>query len=163
LSAWLYWGSDIKVEQVLTSKEWRSTRHLYLSEKIQENSIFGGQKGLLSQIKINIDTKFLPNNTYLRNSFIEMFKDKDEPPTILELVENGTWELTDNYLLVKPKEFKDTTPPIIHNSEIDEKMRMGVKALFIVYSEENRRVDIINHKTILLTGLGHDSRLMISN
>ncbi|MGR5489002.1 regulatory protein ToxS, partial [Vibrio alfacsensis] len=24
LSAWLYWGSDLKIEQVLTSNEWQS-------------------------------------------------------------------------------------------------------------------------------------------
>ncbi|CAM4306038.1 hypothetical protein VIAG107301_09900 [Vibrio agarivorans] len=23
-SAWLYWGSDLKLEQILTSKEWQS-------------------------------------------------------------------------------------------------------------------------------------------
>ncbi|WP_375750809.1 regulatory protein ToxS [Vibrio sp. HN007] len=158
-SAWLYWGSDVKVEQVLTSREWQSTMVTYLSENIQEQA--GERVGPLSKISVNSNVKYLPNGNYIRVSYVEMFDGELALSNSLTISESGTWELSDDYLLVSPAEFKDMSAP--NESVFTEKQMETFKQLFMADAEQSRRVDIVNSRAILLTSLNHGSRILSSN
>lgn len=156
ISAWIYWVSDVKVEQALTSREWQSTMHAYLSPTAKEESII--QSVELSKITVSSNVKYLPNGNYLRESIVEVYNDANETTSRLSISETGHWELSDDYLLINPTEFKDMTT----NQSLDAEIGI-VKQLFIMDAQQSRRVDIINKKAILLTSLNHGSRILSSN
>ncbi len=70
LSSWLYWGSDFKLEQVLTSREWQSK----MVSLIKTNSNRPAM-GPLSRVDVTSNVKYLPNGTYLRVSIVKLFSD----------------------------------------------------------------------------------------
>lgn len=159
LSAWIYWGSDIKLENELTSREWQSTMVNYISPQMQEG---GNNKiGTLSKIDVTSNVKYLPNGSYLRVSRITMYEKENEVASIMNISESGEWELSGDYLLINPKDFKDTSTNT--NVEFTDKQLNIVKTLFIMDAEQSRRVDVINSKAILLTSLNHGSRILYSN
>lgn len=158
-SAWLYWGSDVKVEQVLTSREWQSTMVTYLSENVQEEA--EDVVGPLAKITVSSNVKYLPNSTYLRVSYVELFTDGSSIPNALTISETGTWELSDDYLLINPTEFRDMSTP--NNDTFTAEQVDRVKQMFIMDAEQSRRVDIVNSRSILLTSLNHGSRILSSN
>jgi transmembrane regulatory protein ToxS len=155
-SLWLYLGSDIKLEKELSSREWQSTMIHYISPEIQvkENNPIG----ILSKIDVTSNVKYLPNDTYLRVSRITMYERENKVSSVMNITEQGEWELSDNYLLINPKEFKETST---NNSvEFTAEQLNLVKKLFIMDAEQSRRVDVINPKAILLTSLNHGSRIL---
>ncbi|MDG3088719.1 regulatory protein ToxS [Vibrio hannami] len=158
-SAWLYWGSDVKVEQVLSSREWQSTMQTYLSEDVQHET--QDRMGPLAKVSVNSNSKYLPNGTYIRVSYVELFNDDWTETKALTISETGTWELSDDYLLVNPTEFKDISPP--NDGVFTDAHVKAVKELFIIDAEQSRRIDVVNGRTILLTSLNHGSRILFSN
>lgn len=101
-SGWLYWGSDFKLEQVLTSREWQSK----MVSLIKTNSNSPAM-GPLSRVDVTSNVKYLPNGTYLRVSIVKLFSDDHSAESIINISEFGEWDVSDNYLLVTPVEFKD--------------------------------------------------------
>ncbi|WED27436.1 regulatory protein ToxS [Vibrio sp. DW001] len=158
-SSWLYFGSDLKLEKELTSREWQSTMNSYVSPELQNNDT--NRLGILTKVYVSSNVKYLPNGTYLRVSRLTMFEKKDQITSVMNISESGQWELSDNYLLINPKEFKETST----NTSVDftEEQLGIVKTLFIMDAEQSRRVDVINTKAILLTSLNHGSRILSSN
>ncbi len=65
LSSWLYWGSDFKLEQVLTSREWQSKMVSLIKTNSNSPAI-----GPLSRVDVTSNVKYLPNGTYLRVSIV---------------------------------------------------------------------------------------------
>ncbi|MFC1236152.1 regulatory protein ToxS [Vibrio sp. F74] len=157
-SAWLYFGSDLKLEKELTSREWQSTMNSYVSPELQKSDT--NRLGILTKVYVNSNVKYLPNGTYLRVSRLTMFEKKDQITSVMNISETGQWELSDNYLLINPKEFKETST----NTSVDftEEQLGIVKTLFIMDAEQSRRVDVINTKAMLLTSLNHGSRILSS-
>jgi transmembrane regulatory protein ToxS len=128
----------------------------YISPEIQvkENNPIG----ILSKIDVTSNVKYLPNDTYLRVSRITMYERENKVSSVMNITEQGEWELSDNYLLINPKEFKETST---NNSvEFTAEQLNLVKKLFIMDAEQSRRVDVINPKAILLTSLNHGSRIL---
>ncbi|GHX23836.1 regulatory protein ToxS [Vibrio cholerae] len=70
LSSWLYWGSDFKLEQVLTSREWQSKMVSLIKTNSNSPAI-----GPLSRVDVTSNVKYLPNGTYLRVSIVKLFSD----------------------------------------------------------------------------------------
>ncbi|MDV7104074.1 regulatory protein ToxS [Vibrio sp. TH_r3] len=157
-STWLYWGSDLRLEKELTSREWQSTIDNFISPEMQKdenNKIY-----ILSNIEMISNVKYLPNGSYLRVSHLKMFDKNQQVTSVMNILESGDWELSDNYLLINPKDFKETST---NNSvEFTEQQLDIVKTLFIMDAEQSRRVDIINHKALLLTSLNQGSRILSS-
>lgn len=60
-SAWFYWGSDLKIEQVLTSREWQSKMVTLIGNKQQNDSV-----GPLRRVDMTSNVKYLPNGTYVQ-------------------------------------------------------------------------------------------------
>lgn len=158
-SAWLYWGSDIKLEQKLTSHEWQTSIELYISPEKQKET--REQLHMLEKIEVTSNVKYLPNGTYLRISSISLYDKEEKKPSVMTISEKGRWELSANYLIINPSEFKETLTN--RNLAIEDKQMELIKTFFIIDSEQSRRVDIINNKSILLTSLNHGSRLLSSN
>ncbi len=46
-SGWLYWGSDLKVEQILTSQEWQSNMVTVIDTQMPEEAVGPVKKGTL--------------------------------------------------------------------------------------------------------------------
>lgn len=155
-SSWLYWGSDVKIEQVLTAGEWQTNLDTYVLREQVDESISS-----LHKAHITSNIKYLSNGTYLRESRLQLFKDQVHAVHTIHISENGTWELSDNYLLINPKEFKDTATA--EGQELTESQLHLIKQLFITDAQQSRRIDIINKKSILLTSLGYGSRVLVSN
>ncbi|GFK37149.1 Transmembrane regulatory protein ToxS [Vibrio cholerae] len=78
LSSWLYWGSDFKLEQVLTSREWQSK----MVSLIKTNSNRPAM-GPLSRVDVTSNVKYLPNGTYLRVSIVKLFSDDNSAESAL--------------------------------------------------------------------------------
>lgn len=160
LSSWIYLGSDVKVEQVLTSREWQSNTSAYFSTTVQEEVLT--EVDDTNKITVTSNVKYLPNGTYLRESIVSIYdNDNDMDENIRSLIhvsEVGQWELSSNYLLINPTEIKDSAT----NKSIDADVDL-IKHLFTMDAQQSRRVDIINNKAILLTSLNYGSRILSSN
>ncbi|WP_413283979.1 regulatory protein ToxS [Vibrio sp. MA40-2] len=157
-STWLFWSYDLKLERELTSREWQSTINHFISPEMQQdenNKIY-----ILSKIEVTSNVKYLPNGSYRRVSHLTMFDKKQKVTSVMNISESGHWELSDNYLLIYPKEFKEVST----NNSVDftEQQLEIVKTLFIMDAEQSRRVDIINSKALLLTSLNYGSRILSS-
>ena len=158
-SAWLYWGSDLKVEQVLTSHEWQSKMVTVITEPMQEESV-----GPLRKADITSNVKYLPNNTYIRVATVRLFADdadREENDVVINISETGDWDISDNYLLVSPREFKDISSA--QSKEFTPQQLELITQLFKMDAQQSRRIDIVNAKTLLLTSLSHGSTVLFSN
>ncbi len=89
LSSWLYWGSDFKLEQVLTSREWQSK----MVSLIKTNSNRPAM-GPLSRVDVTSNVKYLPNGTYLRVSIVKLFSDDNSAESVINISEFGEWDIS---------------------------------------------------------------------
>jgi transmembrane regulatory protein ToxS len=156
ISSWIYWGSDVKVEQVLTSREWQTNLVTYIHTGHTDADL-----GTLSKVKINSNVKYLATGQYLRSSRMELINEESDDPTIIDISEIGNWELSDNYLLISPEDFNDSSA--VDNRQFTETQLKLIKQIFETDAQQSRRVDIISDNAILLTGLGHGSQVLVSN
>ncbi len=101
LSSWLYWGSDFKLEQVLTSREWQSK----MVSLIKTNSNRPAM-GPLSRVDVTSNVKYLPNGTYLRVSIVKLFSDDNSAESVINISEFGEWDISDNYLWLRQSSLK---------------------------------------------------------
>ncbi|MEZ9231885.1 regulatory protein ToxS [Vibrio amylolyticus] len=154
-SAWLYWGSDLKVEQVLTSYEWQSRMITELSH-VNEDAI-----GPLRRAEVQSNVKYLPNGSYIRVSQVRLVVENSDNEVIINISETGDWDISDNYLLVSPKEYKDVSQAQI--KDFSEEQLKLITQLFKMDAQQSRRIDIVNEKTLLLTSLNHGSTVLFSN
>lgn len=153
IGSWNYWQGDIKLKQELTSREWQSTTIAYMNfwdQKIQH----------LDKASISSTVKYLPNQTYIKNSTL-IFTSKDiEKPVEIVISESGNWELSDHYLIVDASEFKDiSTTPI---TQITPAQVEKLKTLFKINAQQSRKIDVINNRTLLLTSLANGSTILFS-
>lgn len=155
-SSWLYWGSDLKVEQVLTSNEWQSKMVTVIAQSIQEESV-----GPLRKVNVVSNVKYLPNNTYIRVATVRLYGNDTENESIINISETGTWDISDNYLLVSPTEFKDVSSA--QSKDFTEDQLNLITQLFKMDAQQSRRIDIVNDKTLLLTSLSHGSTVLFTN
>lgn len=158
-SQWLYWGSNSKIEQVLTSREWQTNLTTYVFSDIFSQQLEDSVSSL-NKVKLLSNVRYLSNGTYIRWSLMQLFDDEGELYYGVDIQENGVWQLSDHYLLVEPKEFKNSSTS--ESSDFTEDQLNMIKQVFIMDSQQSRRIDIINDNSILLTSLGHGSRVLIS-
>ncbi|MCZ4295812.1 regulatory protein ToxS [Vibrio sinaloensis] len=155
-SGWLYWGSDLKVEQVLTSNEWQSKMVTVIAAKIPDDSV-----GPLRKVNVVSNVKYLPNNTYIRVATVRLYGNDTENESIINISETGTWDISDNYLLVSPTEFKDVSSA--QSKDFTEDQLSLITQLFKMDAQQSRRIDVVNDKTLLLTSLSHGSTVLFTN
>ncbi|WP_047045052.1 regulatory protein ToxS [Vibrio mexicanus] len=155
-SGWLYWGSDLKLEQVLTSQEWQSKMVTVVTENNQEESV-----GPLRKADVSSNVKYLPNGTYIRVTNVRLFAENNDTPSVINISETGEWSISDNYLLVSPVEFKDISAA--QSKDFTEEQLSLITQLFKMDAQQSRRIDIVNEKTLLLTSLSHGSTVLSTN
>ncbi|XAW90729.1 regulatory protein ToxS [Vibrio sp. CDRSL-10 TSBA] len=156
-SAWFYWFSDIKLQQVLTSREWQSKMVTLIESKQQNESV-----GPLRRVDVTSNVKYLPNGTYLRVSLVKLYAmDKSVPEDVINCSESGEWDVSDNYLLLTPTDFKDVSST--QSKDFTPEQLQLITQLFRMDSEQSQRVDIVNDKTLLLTNLNHGSTVLFGN
>jgi len=156
LSSWIYWGSDLKLVQEITSREWQSKMITVIRDNSEHNPI-----GSLNRVDVTSNVKYLPNGTYIRVSTLTLYANGDSDQNIMNISETGKWEVSDNYLLISPKEFKNVSQSQIKDFTKGE-LEL-VTQLFKMDAQQSRRVDIVNDKTLLLTSLSHGSTVLFSN
>lgn len=153
VASWIYWNSDQKVEQTLISKEWQSTTIAYMN--LWEQKISSLDKAVITST-----VKYLPNKSYIKNSTLIFSSKNIQDPIEITISESGQWDVSDNYLIVDATVFKDiSTKPVtlISPEQVDE-----LKKLFKISSQQSRKIDVIDDRTLLLTSLGHGSNIFIS-
>ncbi|MDW6003436.1 regulatory protein ToxS [Vibrio mangrovi] len=155
-SAWLYWGSDLKLKQLLTSREWQSKVVTLIESKNEVSSV-----GPLRRVDVMSNVKYLPNETYIRVSVILLYAGGKEPESTIDISETGSWELSENYLLITPTAFKDISSN--ESKDFTPDQLNLIKQFFKMDAQQSRRVDVINSKTLLLTSLNHDSTTLFTN
>ncbi len=155
-SSWLYWGSDLKLEQEISSREWQSRTTTVLQNTDSHQSI-----GPLRKVGIISNVKYLPNGTYLRVSRITLFTSDNNAQNIINMSETGDWEISANYLLVSPTQFKNISQS--QNTDFTQEDLDLITKFFEMEAEQSRRIDIVNSKTLLLTSLNHGSTVLFSN
>ncbi|TXZ76580.1 hypothetical protein FXE51_04890 [Vibrio mimicus] len=155
-SGWLYWGSDLKLEQVLTSREWQSKMVSLIKTKSNSPTM-----GPLSRVDVSSNVKYLPNGTYLRVSIVKLYSDGNSAESTINISESGEWDISDNYLLVTPIQFKDISSN--QSKDFTDEQLQLITQLFKMDAQQSRRVDIVNEKTILFTSLNHGSTVLFSN
>ncbi|PJC85492.1 hypothetical protein CSW98_14995 [Vibrio sp. HA2012] len=158
-SSWIYWGTDLKTKQTLTSREWY-TNTVFIASREAGKAM--PELSEISKIHGRDTLKFLPNGSYIKASVMNFYDQKHEMFMEMELSESGQWELSDNYLLVHPDNVVDTTPNKAGRSFSDEQMGV-IKELYMLDAQESKRIDIINNTSILLTSLDHGSIILSSN
>ncbi|MGD8112486.1 regulatory protein ToxS [Vibrio sp. TRT 21S02] len=156
VSSWLYWGSDLKIEQVLTSKEWQSKMVTLITEDLQEASV-----GPLRRVDVQSNVKYLPNGTYIRVATVRLYAENADNESMINISETGDWDISDNYLLVSPTEFKDVSSP--QSKDFTQDQLQLITQIFKMDAQQSRRIDIVNEKTLLLTSLSHGSTVLFSN
>ncbi len=152
-SGWLYWGSDLKVEQVLTENEWQSEMVTLLADKLPNNSVSS-----LRRVNVESNVKYLPKGEYIRVSSIKLFAQGSEVESKINISEKGNWEVNDNYLLISPTEFKDISSS--QSKEFSKEQLNLITEIFRLDAEQSRRIDVVNGKTLLLTSLNLGSTVM---
>lgn len=155
-SSWLYWGSDLKVEQVLTSSEWQSNMVTLIIEDVSESEV-----GPLRRVNVESNVKYLPNGDYIRVSNLKLFAQGSNDESTINISEKGHWEISDDYLLVTPSEFKDISAS--QSQDFSEKQLRVITQIFKLDAEQSRRIDVVNEKTLLLTSLNHGSTVLFRN
>ncbi len=155
VSLWTYWQTSHNVEKTLTSREWNSTIISVLSPTIEQD--LTKHVGMLSKVKITSNVKYLPNKKYNRVSMVELYDRNNTLTSKMSLSESGQWEISDNYLLINPIEFKD----ISTKDGLSQTMKI-VEQFMIIDAQQSRKIDIVNDKAILLTSLSQGSRLLYS-
>jgi transmembrane regulatory protein ToxS len=160
-SAWLYTQTSAKVENVLTSREWQSrmVTRLFIESDSEQDEVIGP----LRKATIDSNVKYLPNGTYLRLSHINLYTGTHEKNTssTINVSENGAWELSGNYLLIEPKEFKDISSN--QGADFTNKQLKVITQIFKMDAQQSRRVEIINAKALLMTSLDHGSTVLYSH
>lgn len=156
LTAKLYWGNDFKLQQVLTSREWQSKMVSLITS--QNNSPAMGE---LRRVEVNSNVKYLPNGTYSRVSIVKLFAEDHTAESSINISESGEWDISDNYLLVTPSEFKDISSS--HNNDFNPEQLQLITQLFKMEAQQSRRIDIVNPRTLLFTSLNHGSVVLFSN
>ena len=155
-SGWLYWGSDLKVEQVLTAKEWQSKMVTVITDKIPESSV-----GPLRKVAVDSNVKYLPNGTYIRVSSVRLFAENTANQSVINISETGEWNISDNYLLITPTEFKDISSA--DSKDFTQEQLELITQIFKMDAQQSRRIDVINEKSLLLTSLSHGSKVLFTN
>ncbi len=155
-SGWLYWGDNLKIEQVLTANEWQSEMVTLIVDKLPNEAI-----GPLRRVNVVSNVKYLPNDEYIRISNIKLFAQGSKAESKIVISERGNWEVSDNYLLVSPSEFKDISSAQSKNFST-EQLNL-ITQIFRVDSEQSRRIDMVNEKALLLTSLNHGSTVLYKN
>lgn len=157
VSSWIYWGSGSKLEQILTAKEWQSNLYTYVHVEPAMAERFGE----INKVHLNSNVKYLPNATYVRVSRVSLIDASAENVVSIDISETGTWEMSDNYLLLNPIAFKDSA--VIGAHEFNEEQLGLITQAFRNDAQQSRRVDIINNNSILLTSLGYGSQVLVSS
>ncbi|MGR5176045.1 regulatory protein ToxS [Vibrio parahaemolyticus] len=157
LSAWLYWGSDLKLEQVLTSSEWKSNMVAVIAARDYPDTDIGP----LSRLEMSASVKYLPSGEYIRESSMRLYGNDPDNHTLVKISERGSWTISDNYLLISPREFKDTATA--QSSEFTHEQLAMIKQFLKMEAQQSRRIDIVNEKTLLLTSLNQGSAILFSN
>jgi transmembrane regulatory protein ToxS len=155
-SVWLYWGSDLKLKQLLVSREWQSKVVTYIKRKNDAPSV-----GPLTRVDTTSNVKYLPNKTYIRVSEINLYISGKDPESTIDISETGQWDISENYLLISPTEFKDISAN--QSKDFTLKQLKLIKQFFEMDAQQSRRIDVINKKTLLLTGLNHNSTTLTAN
>ncbi|CAM2813078.1 regulatory protein ToxS [Vibrio mytili] len=155
-SGWLYWGSDLKIEQVLTTNEWQSAMVTLITDNLPNDPV-----GPLRRVNVDSNVKYLPNGSYLRVSNIKLFAQGSNEESVINISEKGHWEVSDNYLLVTPSEFKDISSS--QSKDFSERQLRLITQIFKLDAEQSRRIDVVNEKTLLLTSLNHGSTVLFKN
>ncbi|MFH0256334.1 regulatory protein ToxS [Vibrio rumoiensis] len=153
VASWMYWNSDKKLEEALMSKEWHSTTIAYMNLWDQKISS-------LDKAVIRSTVKYLPNKNYIKNSTLIFSSKNVQDPIEITISESGQWDVSDSYLIVDATSFKDiSTKPVtlISPEQVDE-----LKKLFKISSQQSRKIDVIDERTLLLTSLGHGSNIFVS-
>jgi len=157
LSCWIFWGSNYKLKQLITSREWQSKIVTLVEDHADVESV-----GPLKKVNVTSNVKYLPNKTYIRVSVLRLYSDENghEPESTIDISETGTWELSENYLLISPTEFKDISSK--QSKDFSPDQLNLVTQFFKMDAQQSRRIDIVNPHTLLLTSLNHDSTLLYS-
>ncbi|MBR9787313.1 MAG: transcriptional regulator [Vibrionaceae bacterium] len=155
-SGWLYWGSDLKIEQVLTANEWQSAMVTLITDKLPHDTV-----GPLRKVNVESNVKYLPNGEYIRVANIKLFAQGSTAESTINISEKGRWEVSDNYLLVSPSEFKDISSS--QSKDFSEEQLRLITQIFRLDAEQSRRIDVVNEKTLLLTSLNHGSTVLFRN
>ncbi|MFV0447715.1 MAG: regulatory protein ToxS [Vibrio sp.] len=157
LSSWLYWGSDLKLEQEISSREWQSKTVTVIEHTKTHQPI-----GPLRRVDILSNVKYLPNGTYSRVSNIVLYAENDDnAQNIMNISETGKWDVSDGYLLVTPAKFRNVSQS--QNQDFTAEELELVTQIFKMDAQQSRRVDIVNDYTLLLTSLNHGSTVLFSN
>lgn len=160
-SAWLYWGSDAKMERVLTSREWQTRMVTRIYAEPASDMAHDEEIGPLRKATIESNVKYLPNGSYLRVSRINLFSKSAEASSIINVSESGDWEMSDNYLLIEPHEFKEISSN--QRQDFTEKQLRVITQIFKMDAQQSRRVEIVNEKALLMTSLDHGSAVFYSH
>ncbi|MDR9830841.1 regulatory protein ToxS [Vibrio sp. FNV 38] len=156
-SSWLYWSKDQKLEQILTAKEWQSHAVSLISQDLDDNAW-----GPLERAEMTANVKYLPNGNYIRVSKVHFFSHLDDQQEVtMNISELGYWDISDNYLIISPTEFKNMTSP--HITDFTEEQLEILTQVFKMNAQQSRRIDVVNEKSLLLTSLGHGSTVLFSH
>ncbi|ASU21833.1 hypothetical protein CCZ37_04155 [Vibrio qinghaiensis] len=155
-SSWLYWGSDLKIEQILAAQEWQSKMVTVVKRSQQNDSV-----GPIRRVDVTSNVKYLPNGTYIRMSNVKLFSVGGEGESFINISEKGTWDISDSYLLISPTEFKDISSS--QSKDFTPEQLDLITQFFKMDAQQNRRIDVVNEKTLLLTSLSHGSTVLFIN
>jgi transmembrane regulatory protein ToxS len=155
LSAWLYWSSDFKTTQLLTSQKWESNMTTRINTTLN----------ILSNLKradINSNVVYHPNGKYSKDSIIKLYSEDGQTiPSEIHINESGKWSFSGQYLIINPIDFSDVTANATR--EFSKKQITEMMKIFKMQAERTQRVDIINNKTLLLTSLNNGSAILFTH
>ena len=110
---------------------------------------------------VTSNVKYLPNGSYIRVATVRLYANNAESENVINISETGEWDISDNYLLVSPIEFKDVSSAQSKDFTADQ-LKL-ITQIFKMDAQQSRRIDIVNEKTLLLTSLSHGSTVLFSN
>ncbi len=155
ISAWLYWSSDFKTTQLLTSQKWESN----MTTRIKAGLNIVND---LKRANINSNVVYHPNGKYSKDSIVKLYTGEELTfASEIHISESGKWSFSGQYLIINPIEFNNVATNEAHS--FSKKQIKEMMSIFKMEAERTQRVDIINKKTLLLTSLNNGSAILFTH
>jgi transmembrane regulatory protein ToxS len=154
-SFWVYWGSNFKIEQLLSSREWQSHIVALIDRVMCPNTPIDQVR----RVNVTSNVRYLPNKTYIRVSTIKVYAQQQLEMNI-HISESGSWLVSDGYLRISPSEFRDLSTNQ-KNTFTQEQIDI-VTQFFKREAQQSRRIDVVDANTLLLVSLDYNSVVLFA-
>ncbi|MDO6705048.1 regulatory protein ToxS [Photobacterium sp. 1_MG-2023] len=143
--------SDHKLARFLMAHDWTSFTVTHVSSNESPGL------ATLKQMTEKNNLIFMPNHTYSRVSRVSI-TNRDAARVHLTITEFGQWAVSGGYLQIRPIHFNEMKTG--DETAFNTAQLATIRTYFQINAEQSNQIDILNQKSVLLTGLNTRSQVL---